>query len=146
MASALALVPAPRAVRTVRAARARSARGGLVVVAGKKGAWAKEFDPEYEKEKTVATVDDAKWPGLDSACARSEAAHHPRVSPKTALAPPPSLPSPARAAARVPSGPVSSTPRGARPRPLSSAHSVSPKCPPRPMPSPSLTAAALRRG
>lgn len=134
MASALALVPAPRAVRTVRAARARSARGGLVVVAGKKGAWAKEFDPEYEKEKTVATVDDAKWPGLDSACSRSEAAHHPRVSPKTALAPPPSLPSPARAAARVPSGPVSSTPSGARPRPLSSAHSVSPKCPPSPPP------------
>ena len=48
--------------------------------------------------------------------------------------PPPSLPSPARAAARVPSGPVSSTPSGARPRPLSSAHSVSPKCPPSPPP------------
>ena len=70
MASALALVPAPRAVRSVRAARARSARGGLVVVAGKKGAWAKEFDPEFEKQNAPAEVDESKWPGLDSAYAR----------------------------------------------------------------------------
>ena len=136
MASALALVPAPRAVRTVRAARARSARGGLVVVAGKKGAWAKEFDPEYEKEKTVATVDDAKWPGLDSACSRSEAAHHPRVSPKTALAPPlPTFPRPRRRARPVRTRLVH--PARRPPTPLILRAFRLTEVPPRPMPSPS---------
>ncbi len=33
-----------------------------------KGAWAKEFDPEYEKANAVvvAEVDVNNWPGLDS--------------------------------------------------------------------------------
>ena len=45
-------------------------RRGLVIVAGKKGAWAKEFDPEFEKKNAPAEVDESKWPGLDSAYAR----------------------------------------------------------------------------
>ena len=52
-----------------RASRA-APRRGLVIVAGKKGAWAKEFDPEFEKKNAPAEVDESKWPGLDSAYAR----------------------------------------------------------------------------
>ena len=54
-----------RAARGVRRASS-SRRGGLVVVAGKKGAWAKEFDPEYEKSQEKKEVDQSMWPGLES--------------------------------------------------------------------------------
>lgn len=57
------------ALATPRASRA-APRRGLVIVAGKKGAWAKEFDPEFEKQNAPAEVDESKWPGLDSAYAR----------------------------------------------------------------------------
>lgn len=57
------------ALATPRASRA-APRRGLVIVAGKKGAWAKEFDPEFEKKNAPAEVDESKWPGLDSAYAR----------------------------------------------------------------------------
>ena len=67
MASAIAALPVSRVVPVPRAHR-RAARRSLVVVAGKKGAWAKEFDEEYiKKNAPVETVDDG-WPGLDSAC------------------------------------------------------------------------------
>lgn len=67
MASAIAALPVSRVVPVPRAHR-RAARRSLVVVAGKKGAWAKEFDEEYiKKNAPVETVDD-QWPGLDSAC------------------------------------------------------------------------------
>lgn len=67
MASAIAALPVSRVVPVPRAHR-RAARRSLVVVAGKKGAWAKEFDEEYIKNNApVETVDD-QWPGLDSAC------------------------------------------------------------------------------
>lgn len=59
------------ALATPRARGSRAApRRGLVIVAGKKGAWAKEFDPEFEKQNAPAEVDESKWPGLDSAYAR----------------------------------------------------------------------------
>jgi hypothetical protein len=69
----LASTPALAPTRVASRATSRSStrvcrRGGLVVVAGKKGAWAKEFDPNYEKENTVVVVDDSKYPGLESAC------------------------------------------------------------------------------
>jgi len=57
------------ALATPRASRA-APRRGLVIVAGKKGAWAKEFDPEFEKKNAPVEVDESKWPGLDSAYAR----------------------------------------------------------------------------
>ena len=57
------------ALATPRASRT-APRRGLVIVAGKKGAWAKEFDPEFEKKNAPAEVDESKWPGLDSAYAR----------------------------------------------------------------------------
>ena len=68
----LASTPALAPTRVASRATSRSStrvcrRGGLVVVAGKKGAWAKEFDPNYEKENTVVVVDDSKYPGLESA-------------------------------------------------------------------------------
>ena len=52
--------------RATRGAAGR--RGGLVVVAGKKGAWAKEFDPEYSEKKQTGEVDQSMWPGLESTC------------------------------------------------------------------------------
>eukprot|EP00740_Mantoniella_antarctica_P023493 CAMPEP_0198687690 /NCGR_PEP_ID=MMETSP1468-20131203/72746_1 /TAXON_ID=1461545 /ORGANISM="Mantoniella sp, Strain CCMP1436" /LENGTH=188 /DNA_ID=CAMNT_0044436043 /DNA_START=24 /DNA_END=590 /DNA_ORIENTATION=+ len=52
--------------RRARAPHGRQTRrGGLAVVAGgKKGAWAKEFDPLYESDKTVEVVQVAQGPGL----------------------------------------------------------------------------------
>ena len=76
MATSLAAAAASVAPRaTARPARPRAAargvRGGSrsVVVRGKKGAWAKEFDPDYEKDKEVVeiTAEAEGWPGLASA-------------------------------------------------------------------------------
>ncbi|EEH54117.1 uncharacterized protein MICPUCDRAFT_51212 [Micromonas pusilla CCMP1545] len=73
MATSLAAAAASVAPRaTARPARPRAAargvRGGSrsVVVRGKKGAWAKEFDPDYEKDKEVVeiTAEAEGWPGL----------------------------------------------------------------------------------
>lgn len=72
MAHALASFASLRVVAPSVGTAPRSNPGnhkrGLVIVAGKKGAWAKEFDPEYEKANAVvvAEVDVNKWPGLDS--------------------------------------------------------------------------------
>lgn len=68
LASTPVIAPA-RLARVIsgRGARGTCRRGGLVVVAGKKGAWAKEFDPEYEKAQAVVEVDASIWPGLESA-------------------------------------------------------------------------------
>ena len=68
MAHALASFTSVRVAPGVAIRRASRAapRRGLVIVAGKKGAWAKEFDPEYEKKTEVEEVVESKWPGLDS--------------------------------------------------------------------------------
>lgn len=60
---------APKGVTIHRVGRVTGAPRRLTIVHGKKGAWAKEFDPEYDDGKTPVEVDDGSdWPGLDSTC------------------------------------------------------------------------------
>ena len=55
----------PRSLRVRGGATGSQSRGGLVVVAGKKGAWAKEFGPPEPEPEVLPEL--PRYPGLPSA-------------------------------------------------------------------------------